>query len=221
MFTIKKIKKVNLGVISRIAKLPPIRILVVLAIFSVAVLWAGSADALNIPSIAQFSSGLKNDGYTGPKDMDFTFLASDKIYISQNSRAHYQRNGLLATDVSTRRKPIPVRAPAIGGEEYIYRVALRNYPNSTGKTIVLSTKRERFLLGHVCWTGKLPNYVKTGDILGVPCMTGVTTGLHVHLEAFVKFGQRWMPVAYDEHSVLLHAKWAGKEGDDGLDEGIE
>lgn len=142
------------------------------------------------------------DKYRVPIDLFYVFLNTDGTYVSQTYRQHYSANGFLATDVATGGKTLNVYAPDLYNKEIEYTLTFEQALDKTvGKAIYLTNEEQniRWLIGHVesDMTGcNDPCIVKTGQIIGHVVMTGITTGLHAHIEAFSKVGGQWKSFEY-------------------------
>lgn len=158
-------------------------------------------------------------GYHGPLSLFYTCLHSYKCYVTQGDREHYKRNGLVAVDVGTNNKNIPVHVPDHKNKEVEYTAKYTYYERTTGATIELTGEADgvKFMwrIGHIhsLWDGidYKATYdgkkVKTGDIIAISGgeveksfknggSQGATTGRHVHIEYLVWDGKEYVRVPY-------------------------
>lgn len=176
--------------------------------------------------------------YLSPYDLFYTYLKDESPYISQGQREHYDRNGLLATDVATGGKHLDMYAPDIKNKEVEYvvtRWSFEDYPE-LGEAMILTSGLERFIIGHIKSSLVDDDEVKTGDIIGSTLCpgddkAGATTGCHAHIMYQIgterNEGIDWAASEYRlEHNYLKHNEWKEKRdsplaGWDVFDEGDE
>lgn len=155
-------------------------------------------------------------GNKPPSQLFYVFDKLDGAKVSQKPADHFKANKLLATDISTNGKKLPMYAPSylwtdekgiVHDDVISYTVRLTDNPKSTGKQIELYWVDDKgveksFWIGHAFDRDVVDGQkLETGDILGISggcpeddVLEEVTSGCHVHLEYRVNGEPAMYPV---------------------------
>lgn len=116
-----------------------------------------------------------------PIELHYVYPVHEETYVTQSAREHYDNNGILATDVGTDSRPLPMYAPDIRNKAVEYVVSYEdNYMEHYGRALVLTSGMERFVIGHI--DGIVEGSVTTGELIGKTTMEGLSSGYHAHIE---------------------------------------
>lgn len=147
----------------------------------------GTVDTTTLAPGDKIVNGIVEHKYTGVDSLFYGTNVLDKCYISQNEKDHFKANGRIATDVACSRKQVFIHAPDYKNQEIKYTVKVVNNWD-TGESIELYFKSPEdgaeyhWLLGHVSTGLKDGATVKTGEVIGLMNLTGITEGYHLHQE---------------------------------------
>lgn len=160
--------------------------------------------------------------YRIPTDLFYVFLREEETYVTSRPREHFAKNGMLATDIGTHQKSLPIYAPDLYNQEVEWTVEEKEYPESTGHTIILTNEQHgiRWLIGHVKdaslekedTLGQISWYkVRTGQKIGMSggfAGEGVTTAPHAHLEFYTLVAGKWLAANYKIGESNMNELWA-------------
>jgi hypothetical protein len=132
-------------------------------------------------------NGIVEHKYTSTDSLFYGTHVFDKCYVSQNEKDHFKNNGRMATDIACNHKPVFIYAPDYKNEAVKYTVkVVKNW--DTGDSIELYFKSPEdgveyyWLFGHTATTLKDGATVKTGEVIGLMNLSGITEGYHLHQE---------------------------------------
>ena len=141
---------------------------------------------------------LLEEPYT-PYELFYVYKVTDKAYISQGRKEHYKGSGLLADDVATGGKKLPIIAPDLYNEVIEWEVS-EEINKAKGNTIIFKNENRKIEIGHSKLTiGE--GVVATGNTVGVTLCpndlnSGITTGCHIHFSYYVHDGESWNQTEY-------------------------
>lgn len=147
----------------------------------------GTIDPTTLAPGDKIINGIVEHKYTGVDSLFYGTNVLDKCYVSQSEKDHFKSNGRIATDIACAHKQVFIHAPDYKNQEIKYTVKVVNNWD-TGESIELYFKSPEdgadyhWLLGHTSTTLKDGAIVKTGEVIGLMNLTGITEGYHLHQE---------------------------------------
>lgn len=153
--------------------------------------------------------------YRIPLDLWYVFLGEQGSRISHEIDDHYKVNGLLALDLSTHRQSWQMYVPDLYNKEIEWYVEAKNYPESTGYTLVLTNEKigAQWIIGHAIYDPKdFPKTIKTGEKLAMSSgrsgfIDPKNNAVHTHIEFFSLTEGKWQQTVYKIGESNKHIVW--------------
>lgn len=141
----------------------------------------------DLPEGSKYVGDTVEHKYTGVDSLFYGTHINDKCYISQNEQDHFKSNSRIASDIACNKKKVFIHAPDFKNKEIEYTVkVIKNW--DTGNSVLLFFKSPEdgtdyyWLMGHTASELKEWTKVKTGQVIGIMDLSGITEGYHLHQE---------------------------------------